>query len=366
MNSKDQLESMFRAVLKTSKDLEGSYNILKKKFNLLEIKLENNRRYLENILKSINTGVCSIDLDCKITIFNKEAVSIFEVEEKDVKGLNFGDIFPLNANSVFELVKILENTKKLNIQTKSRKKKKINISASPITDDDRMVGAVIIFSDITRIEELEEENRRKEKLAVIGQMAASIAHDIKNPLASIELLVPLISDDTKKDMLDNVMISIRRIDNIINNTLLFTKTTLYRPEYCSSVEFMNTIESELYAHLHVKSIDFVKDVEDFSFVSDKNLLKSAVVNLIVNAVDAALSRVEVKIYQKDGKSIFEINDDGKGIGRTEREHIFEPFYTNKKNGTGLGLSIVNKAVNAIGGKIELSTGSKGTSFKIYL
>ncbi len=366
MSNKDQLESMFRAVLKTSRDLEESYNVLKRKFNLLEIKLENNRRYLENILKSINTGVCSIDLDCKVTIFNREATSIFEIEEKDARGLNFRDIFPLNAKNVFDLVEMLKNTKKLEIQTKKKKKKKISISASPITDDGKMVGAVIIFSDITRIEELEEENRRKEKLAIIGQMAASIAHDIKNPLASIELLVPLMSDDTKKDILDNIMISIRRIDSIVNNTLLFTKTALYRPEYCNSVEFMESIESELYAHLHVKNIDFVKEVEDFSFVSDRNLLKSAVVNLIVNAVDAALSRVEIKVYQKNKKSVFEINDDGKGIGREEKKHIFEPFYTSKKNGTGLGLSIVNKAVSAIGGEIELNTNSRGTSFKIYI
>ncbi len=365
MKNSEQLMEMFQAVLKTSKDLENSYNELKKKFNLLEIKLENNRRYLENILKSINTGVCSVNLECEITTFNKEACSIFEIDEASVKGVKFNKIFHIDIDNVNDLIREFRQQKKLSIEVEGRIKK-VSISASPITDNGDMVGAVIIFSDITRLEELEEENRKKEKLAVIGQMAASIAHDIKNPLASIELLVSLLGDDSKKDIADNIMISIKRINNIINNTLLFTKTVIYRPEHFKTEEFMEDVELEIYAHLKATNVVFEKYVDDFELVSDKNLLKSAMVNLIVNALEAAKKKVIVKVYKDGKKAVVEVLDDGCGIDDKTKKHIFEPFYTNKKNGTGLGLSIVNKAINVVDGKIELETSNSGTMFRIVL
>ncbi len=365
IKDKDKIEAMFKAVLETSRNLERSYNILKEKFALLEIKLENNRRYLENILKSINTGVCSVDLQCRITTFNREACSVFGVSEDEVKNIKFKELFKLDVKNVFDLIDKFEKQIKTEIETKEGVKK-ISLSASPVMDNEKIVGAVIIFSDITRIEELEAKNRKKEKLAVIGQMAASIAHDIKNPLASIELLVPLLYSEDKKEITDNIMISIKRIDNIINNTLLFTKTVMNKPEHFSVSEFVKDIELEIYAHIKTKNIRFVKNIEHFFIVTDKNLLKSAVVNLLTNAFDAARSLVELNVYKDKEKTVFEIKDDGFGIDKSEFEHIFEPFYTNKKSGTGLGLSIVAKAVRILEGRLEFNSSKDGTQFRIIL
>ncbi len=364
-SSKEQLEAMFRAVLETSHHLEESYKALKRKFNELEEKLENNRRYLENILRSINTGVCSVDMECRITTFNREACSIFETTEKDVKGRHISELFGIKPQGIYDLIERFSSRRKLEI-TVGDKVKKISISASPITDKSESVGAVVIFSDITRIEELEEDNRRKEKLAIIGQMAASIAHDIKNPLASIGLLVPLLDDGTKRDIVDNIMISIKRINNIINNTLLFTKNIVYKPEHFDSVELIRDIELEVMAHIRAKGVELKKEIEQFGVVADKNLLKSAMVNLVINAADAACSMVTLRAYRDGNKRVFEVEDDGDGIPESYRKRMFEPFYTSKKNGTGLGLAIVKEATNVMGAKLEYNTGSWGTLFRIVL
>ncbi len=365
----ENLKEMFEAVLTMSRDLEQSYNNLKLKFNGLEIKLENNRKYLENILKSINTGVCSVNMSSSITTFNNEACKIFETTEDDVKGLDFHDIFTADDFRK-DVIDIIENFRTQNIFDIdiNGKKKKLNISVSPIMDNDKIIGAAIIFSDITKIEELKEENRKREKLAVIGQMAASIAHDIKNPLASIELLVPLLSQEGHKgdEILSNIMISIKRINNIINNTLLFTKTIISRPEIFYTDDFAKDVDSEIYAHLKSSGIRFNKNIEKLKLATDKNLLKSAVVNLIINAVDAAEDTVEFNIFNNNNKVVFEINDDGAGINNNDIKHIFEPFYTNKKNGTGLGLSIVKKAVDVLSAQLSYSSNSKGTKFRIIL
>lgn len=367
-NIKD-LEDMFRAVLNTSTNLENSYNELKDKFELLQIKLENNRKYLENILKSIKTGVCSIDLQGRITTFNKEASLIFNIDEEAVKGKHYSDIFRVDEFENFNVFDLINSKKrKLSIIGIDKRIRKLDISVSSIEDNKKVVGAVIIFSDITEMEELREENRKKETLATIGQMATSIAHDIKNPLASIELFVPLLigDDESKKELSDNIMISIKRINNIINNTLLFTKTVILKPENFSSVDFARDIELEIYAHTHSSDVAFIKSIDDFSITTDKNLLKSAVVNLIVNALDAAKKKVEFKVYRLNKNAVFEIKDDGEGIDKKDIEHIFEPFYTKKKNGTGLGLSIVSKAVNLLNGKLDLESSEKGTVCRVVL
>ncbi len=357
------LQRMFETVLDTSGKLENSYNELKSKFEVLEGKLERNRKYLENILRSIDSGVCAVDLDGKITTFNRKAALVFDVAEDEVKGKHFGEVFAINelkgvvAESIVEFFK---GGRKINLDVKGELKI-LDVSASLVLEENRESGAVVVFSDITQVEKLKEENAKREKLAIIGQMAASIAHDIKNPLASIELLVPLLDDGTKKDIVENIMISIKRINNIINNTLLFTKTINYVPEKINTVELAKEVKLELMTQ--IRDADFLEKVERFEFVSDKNLLKSALVNVLSNAFDAARSKVEFRVY-KDKRAVFEIVDDGEGIGDLDK--IFEPFYTEKKNGTGLGLAIVKEAVDVLNGKIEVDTSNDGTVFRIVL
>ncbi|WP_022670669.1 sensor histidine kinase [Hippea alviniae] len=361
------LQVMFEAVLNTSRKLEKSYAQLKRKFEVLEDKLERNRRYLENILKSIDSGVCSIDKNGFITVFNRKACLVFATKEGKVKGKHIGEIFAIEElveKSACEVVEYFRSESRIELSVRGDKKI-LSLSASLIFDEDKEDGAVVVFSDITQVERLKEENEKKEKLAIIGQMAASIAHDIKNPLASIELLVPLLDDGSKKEIVDNIMMSIKRINNIVNNTLLFTKTVNYVPEKFSSLDFAKEVEFEVYAQIKNSEIEFEKHIEEFDMVSDRNLLKSAVVNVLANALDFAKNRVSFNVFRRDKKAVFEISDDGCGIDDVDK--IFEPFYTNKKNGTGLGLAIVKQAVEILDGNLEIETEKgKGTTFRIVV
>ncbi len=357
------LQAMFETVLDTSRKLENSYNELKGKFEVLEGKLERNRKYLENILKSIDSGVCAVDLDGKITTFNRKATLVFNISEDEAKDKHFGEVFAINEIRDFTAERIVEffkGGKKINLNVEGERKI-LDISASLVLEENRESGAVVVFSDITQVEKLKEESAKREKLAIIGQMAASIAHDIKNPLASIELLVPLLDDGTKKDIVENILVSIKRINNIVNNTLLFTKTISYTPEKINTVDLTNEVKLELMTQ--IRNAKFVEKIERFEFVSDKNLLKSSLVNVLSNAFDAAKNRVEFSVYMDKGV-VFDVFDDGDGI--KDLDKIFEPFYTNKKNGTGLGLAIVKEAVDILNGRIEVNTSSKGTVFRIIL
>ncbi|WP_025270512.1 sensor histidine kinase [Hippea sp. KM1] len=360
------LKLMFEAVIQTSKKLEESYNQLKVKFEQLEGRLERNRKYLENILKSIDTGVCSVDSDGIIRTFNRKASSVFNLDEDGVKGKHFGEVFAigeLKDKGACQIVDYLKASKKITVNV-GGEDKILNISASCVLEDETADGAVVVFSDITEMEKLKEENQKKEKLAIIGQMAASIAHDIKNPLASIELLVPLLDDGSKKDIVDNIMMSIKRINNIINNTLLFTKTINYAPENIKSLDFSQEVELEIYPRIKGSGVVFEKDVEAFDFVSDRNLLKSIAVNILTNAIEAARGRVVFGLKRTDEGVVLSVRDDGEGIDDVDK--IFEPFYTNKKNGTGLGLAIVKQAVEILNGRIEIDTSINGSVFRVII
>ncbi len=365
MNDKlKDLQLMFETVLKTSKKLENSYNKLKEKFELLEGKLERNRRYLENILKSIDSGVCAVNLDGAITTFNRKATQVFGIDEDEARGKHFGEVFAIEevkGKSASDIVSFFSGGRKVEIVVKGDKKI-LDVSASLVLDENKQSGAVVVFSDITQMEKLKEESAKREKLAIIGQMAASIAHDIKNPLASIELLVPLLDDGSKKEIVDNIMVSIKRINNIINNTLLFTRMVNYTPERIDTEDLAKEVKLEVYAQ--IRDVKYIEKVEKLQIVSDKNLLKSALVNIISNALDAARNSVELRIRKRNGNTLFEIKDDGEGIKDINK--IFEPFFTSKKNGTGLGLAIVKEAVDIINGKIEIETSDKGTLFRIVL
>jgi len=357
------IASLFEAVLRTSKKLEDSYNQLKKKFEVLEGKLERSRRYLENILKSIDSGVCAVTLDGYITTFNRKATQVFGVREEEIRNKHFGEIFAideLKSADARQIVEFFRGGRKIEFEL-GGERKILDISASLVMEEEKESGAVVVFSDITQVERLKEESSKREKLAIIGQMAASIAHDIKNPLASIELLVPLLDDGSKREIVDNIMVSIKRINNIINNTLLFTRTVSYTPEKIFSQELAREIKLEIFTQ--IKELEYVESVESFEFVSDRNLLKSALVNIISNALDAARSRVEFRAFKRD-RVVFEVVDDGEGIEDVSK--VFEPFFTKKKNGTGLGLAIVKEAVDIINGKVEVETSNRGTLFRIIL
>ncbi len=357
------LQLMFETVLKTSKRLEDSYIELKRKFSVLEGKLERNRKYLENILESIDSGVCAVSLRGEIKTFNRKAKQVFGMGEGEVRGKHFGEVFAiddLKGLGAQDIVDFFRGGRKVELDLKGGRRI-LDISASLVLEENKESGAVVIFNDITQVEKLKEESAKKEKLAIIGQMAASIAHDIKNPLASIELLVPLLDDGTKSDIIDNIMVSVKRINNIINNTLLFTKTVNYMPEKIHSEELAKEIRLELFTQ--IKDVGYFENIDKFEFVSDKNLLKSALVNIISNALDAARSRVEFRAFKK-GKAVFEVIDDGEGI--EDASKIFEPFYTKKKNGTGLGLSIVKEAVNIMNGNMEVESSGSGTVFRIII
>ncbi|MGC9168679.1 MAG: sensor histidine kinase [Desulfurella sp.] len=347
----ENLEYIFEKLIETTQSLEKSHELLKQKISYLEAKLENNRKYLENILNSITNGVCTIDLNLKINFLNPAAKKILSIEDYQDKSLK--DVFNIDTKNIDEVLDYFNKREVYNIKLDSINNRKLKINASAVYDKDLIIGAVLVFEDITKLEALELENKQKEKLATLGQMAASIAHDIRNPLASIQLFVSLLEEDEsdKKEIIKNININIKRIDEIITNTLLISKKVIAKKEQIKLNELIEQIEKEVINKLVTYNVIFVKNVQPVTVVSDVNLLRSIITNLLTNAIEAAKTSVELFVSVFNNKLVIIVKDDGCALNDTNT--IFEPFFSEKKSGVGLGLFIVKKAIEALDGKIKV-------------
>lgn len=351
----ENLEYIFEKLIETSQNLERSHMLLKDKISFLEIKLENNRKYLENILNSITNGVCTIDTSMNVNLLNPAAKKILSIE--DYKDKNLKDLFGIEITDIMEVLNYCESNE-VHIISKKGQQLKLKINASAIYDNEKIIGAALIFEDITKIEALKQENQQKEKLATLGQMAASVAHDIRNPLASINLFISLLEDEVqnKQEIIKNINTNIQRIDEIITNTLLIAKKIVIKTEQIKIIEMIEQIEKEIANKLLSFNINLHKKVSSIVIFSDVNLLKSIITNLLTNAIEAAQSQVDFQIYLLKRTLTIIVKDDGCNI--RDINVIFEPFFSEKEGGTGLGLFIVKKAVESLNGTIKVIVGAK--------
>jgi two-component system sensor histidine kinase FlrB len=234
-------------------------------------------------------------------------------------------------------------------------------------------GNVYVIDDISDLKALELERQRDEKLKLMGEMAANIAHEIRNPLGSIELFASLLGRDLetepeKKRLTHSIIKGVRTINSIISNILLFTKEIQLEIKE----HFLSDIVDDVILYLqHVmrdKDVRFINNIaEEQKYICDSELFKQVVMNIVHNAIDAVHVGGEIVIDsgRENGEDFFVITDNGSGIDSEMAGKLFMPFQTTKAKGTGLGLAIVYKIVKAHGGNIEAdSDGRSRTSFRV--
>lgn len=217
--------------------------------------------------------------------------------------------------------------------------------------------------------ELEEKNkelRRKEHLAAIGEMSASIAHEIRNPLGGIQLYVSLLkknSNDAGSDLCDKILSGVTSLNKIVEDLLTYAKEFVPSEESFPLKPFVSSLEDYVESIKTTKNIDLqiVNQLEECSLNGDKQMLHQVFLNILLNAMQAVEESgiVKFEIIKEDGFYIFSIEDNGEGVPKAVESDIFKPFFTTKSTGSGLGLSIVNRLVEAHQGSISLSKSNLG-------
>ena len=384
---------------------EKHYQYLAQRVGELNNKLENSnkalvdslkdneevRNHLRNILESIPTGVVVIDLTGNIATFNRSAQTLTGLRPKDVIGRGFDTVFgrsffrPLQLECRF-LKGIQECTEyEAEILRKGGNILHVSLSLSPLrTHDGEKVGVVLCLQDITQIKRLEEQASRTGRLTAMGEMAVKIAHEIRNPLGSIELFATTIKKDLEdlsgtRELIDHISSGVKSINNIISNLLLFI-----RPEKRESFRMIDIREplrdsinfsSHLFASNERIKLQSSYHPRPLMVNGDSELIKQVYLNFILNAIQAmphgGTLRVVTRRVERDknrrGSAEIEFVDTGSGISREDMPRIFDPFFTTKTRGTGLGLAIAHNIIKLHGGTIDIECPEKqGTVCRVNL
>jgi signal transduction histidine kinase len=256
-------------------------------------------------------------------------------------------------------------------------------------DQGRAVGATLFFKDLTRVEQIEERERLRDRLAALGEMAAAIAHEVKNPLASIEVMAgvlkrQLAAQPEAVEGLDDIIKEAKMANAIVVEVLEFVRPILLQVERVSLVDVLKDAITLAEGKLRRGEVTIRTNVDSDvpELLADPHQLRQLFANLLANAFEALGGEGHVEIHAEvlpgedeasagddplPAQVLVEIRDNGPGIGPDDLERIFSPFFTTKPQGTGLGLAIVRKVVTAHDGRIDVvSAPHRGAAFKIRL
>ncbi len=359
-------------------------NLLWASRELTQIRLETNE-----ILEQMHSGLFTIDSRGRVVHFNKAAGEILGVGQAHARGKLMRDVFHSGLDEFTQKIEsVLSNRKselraEINIRHPEKGTVPIGLSCSvPDTDEGAVRGVIAVFQDLTEAKKLDAHLRANDRLAAVGRLAAGIAHEIRNPLASISGSVEVLKDDLDLEgddlrLLELILKESSRLNTILTDFLNFARVTRTASGGCDLAPVIAEVVTLLSTHHIIAGVNITQKIHrpriDVSGSEDQ--LKQILWNLLLNAAQALAERGgEILVTtddfidpDKSGMVRLVIADNGPGIPIDAREKIFEPFFSTKQGGTGLGLPLVARIIDCLGGRLELESSPEWvTMFIVYL
>ncbi|MHC4940580.1 MAG: two-component system sensor histidine kinase NtrB, partial [Planctomycetota bacterium] len=323
-----------------------------------ERQLQGHRLLLAHILDTSADGIVSLDANNRISTWNRGAEQIFGYSEEEMLGHHVAELFPEDADIEGELEDLRDSVERDGLVrnhygervTKGGRRIRTEVSTTILRDEKGGYGGrASIFRDVTERDRIRTELARRESLAAIGEMAAAVAHEIKNPLAGIGGAVKVIGrdfpeDDPRHEVVEEIQDQVRRLDTTIEEMLTFARPATPHYTDLDLQDFLDRIMRVMGEEPQVKNHRVELDVPaGLNVHADPQLLENIVVNLILNAAQALgrePGRIAVRAHEAADTTRIEVADDGPGIPDDVLPRLFKPFFTTKTRGTGLGLTIV--------------------------
>jgi two-component system sensor histidine kinase PilS (NtrC family) len=364
--------------------------------DLLVTALQQTRLRAEDILHNIRSGVVTVDADGRLLYANPMAEQLLGIDLVDQIGqpiiAAIGAVAPDLADAVQRAAQSkMRTTRGEGIVSTVAKRFPVGVTTTYTEHDDTGSGrtATAIFQDISDQKRMDLLRLRAERLEGIAELSASLAHEIKNPLASIRSSVeqisrmPAVSDD-QKTLSVLVMRESDRLSRLLSEFLDFARVRVARADVLDLSAVARGAVSLAAAHpdrdrtVHVTCA--TPDDQPVRLEGDEDLLHRAVFNLVLNAVQASPADSEVRVEVKRGgfealpvgRSFsgdmvsLRVSDSGAGIPPEIRDRMFDPFFTTKANGSGLGLAVVHRSIDAHRGLVFVDSNARGTRFTVIL
>ncbi len=320
-----------------------------------------------------------MDRQLRITALNPAAEEIISINEQSARGK---DVFLLFSISVEEREKILSGysfRSEMLIQH-GEQTRTIGYSIAPsVKKNGELDGAVMILKDITEDRRRRQQAEKAEKMQTLGEIAAAISHEVKNPLAGIKSMVQAVLIDLDENTepyqyLKRVLQEVDRINNFIENTFAFARHRRPRIIRSSIPDILESVIALLSENFKRNGIEVVREyAEDLPTLRiDPEQIRQVFLNIMLNAIEAMSAKelqrrqlflsVKPSAFKQDKEAGYleiKFQDTGPGVPEDIITKIFDPFFTTKPNGTGLGLAICYKIVNEHGGRIDVSNAAEG-------
>jgi len=357
---------------------------------------------IENLISAMEDGICLQSLDKKILQANDSFAKLLDLNKEELIGKSCQEIFSLfkpGQNLICDKlhsiisdfdhkidIKNNFNTVEETISYNIGQRLRIRISPVQQDSESKLIGYLIVIRDVTNVIQEERELARAEQLALIGELTAGLAHEIRNPLAGIQGAMDILLtrdniSEFDREVLSNARKEVSRIDLSIRNLLERSQLTAMKIVPASITK--TTSQAVLLAKEQIAAkmngnkinLSYIMPSDPMIIPIDTRKIEAAILNLILNAleaIDQKTGEITVRLYKnKSQKSnpeaIIEVEDNGRGISAENLNKIFNPFFSTKSNGTGLGLAAVRRILRAHNGRVEVkSKVGKGSKFKLYL
>ena len=336
-----------------------------------------------NILEGMHSAVVAVDKNARIIMFNRLAEDIFSINKENAINQNYESVFPNDDCFLKQTLDKKRTTKEVEreFRTFSGEDKFLIIGTSCLFDEEQKFnGAVSVIHDVTELKKYEEEAKRSERLSALGDLAAGVAHEIRNPLNAISItaqrlrseFIPQREKEEYLSFVKTILDEIKRLDNIINQFLGLAKSQRLELNLTNMNTFLDELMNLVEIEAKEKNILLTKRIEDLPEMKiDPEEMKKALLNIMRNGVQATPPGKAFKVqgFKDDSQNqiVIKIEDSGPGIPRENLSKIFQPYFSTKEKGTGLGLSITYRIISDHKGKIEVeSKVGRGTVFTVKL
>lgn len=339
------------------------------------------------LLDQAHDAIFVLNMNDRIIYWNKGAESLLGWNTEEVMGCKIiGMMFDEDNPSVAEALNHVreEGTWQSEMIQRTKDDSRITVDSSwtLVNDEDGNPRAIMVVNaDITEKKRLASDLVRSAQLAMVGELAAGFAHEIKNPLAGIQYTVELMSenrdeDDPEREYLQDVVRAVERIDTTVKDLLNMARPGRQKFASGNISDVVANAVRITRAHLAVTqrsrkvSLEFQNGYHDLIAMMDSSQIEGIIINLIINANEAITNdgRISVRVYSTgDEEAVIEVEDTGHGIPPGNMSRIFNSFFTTKSHGTGLGLATAKLIADIHSGRIEVSSQMEcGSVFKLFL
>jgi len=387
----EALTQAFELFSRETARLEGAYKALKKKFATVDIELERSNRalndkvaeldiittYLHSILNNMSQGILFVALTGDVTTFNQAAERMLETSGDCVLLSQYWDHFADDFFN-FSMREALAMGQAPETAFVTLGLRELEVSTTFVLQgEESMQGLILLLRDITEIRRLQVIASRNDRMKELGEMAASVAHEIRNPLGGIKGFASLLCRDLEgrpelQQMAQYIVEGATTLDRLVTDVLNYSRPVQMQLEITDINHQLRMICDFVRADGNLGEgivLDVITSSTPLKVPLDLQMFKSAILNLLVNGAQAMPGggTITMAVQEGEGKVCVTVSDSGEGIPSENLEKIFSPFFTTKSEGNGFGLSEVHKIIQAHGGTIDVaSKQGQGTIFTIKI